>query len=313
MGKLIVDQIQKPGGSVFTLPSTAIAGSLTSDASGNLSIVAPLTTPIMVASDSWKIVGSVISGSGRQNLYSTGEWSSSGPNSTYQNATGAGSNATYTHQSWNMALGDGYPNGTTQNTFTNDYLGLNARKTEYAHQNRIGFTYRSNYYFDNATSYGGVSWRLMPVRNTTNAAITRTINFNYSTQDTYNGMGLGYFTPSTTTGTNYANVAGGTWTQVATDTANSAMTSSSASITIPANTTVILMLVTAHQYATTGWFIDSSMFYNLNTFFPMSGDLVCDNRMLNTLATYRDTFTSSNSSSTPQDAYTACATLYGDR
>ena len=309
MGKLIVDQIQKPGGSTFTLPTTAAAGSLISDANGNLSITSG--NAVMLAPDSWRIVGSVVSQSARQNLYSTGEWSSSGPNSTYQNATAAGSNTTYTHQSWNMAMGDGYPNGTSQNMFTNDYQGMYSRRVEYAHQNRLGWNYRSNYYYDNASGYGGVTWRLMPIRNTTSSSITRTLNFFFSSYDTYNGSALGYFTPSGT-GTNYAGVTGGTWTQPFTDTSNT-MTTSTASITIPANTTVIVMFITSHNYQTTYWFPDCNMFYNLNTFFPTSQDLVCDNRMLQTLSMYRDTTSSTNAVSNPEQAYTNCAVLFGDR
>jgi len=306
MGKLIVDQIQKPGGSTFTLPTTAAAGSLISDASGNLSVQ---TGSLMVAPDSWRIVGSLTSQSARGNVYSTGEWTSSGPNSTYQNATAAGTNAAYTHQSWNMALGDGYPNGTSDYTYQADYQGHYPRRIEYAHQNRTGWNYRTNFYYDNNTSYGGVTWRLMPVRNTTSASITRTLNFMYSSYDTYNGAACGYYTPNTSV---YSTTSGGTWTQSFTSTSNT-QTTSSISVTIPANTTIIVMLVTSHNYQTTYYFSDTSMFYNLNTFFPTSGDLVCDNRMLQTLAIYRDNTSSSYTTSAPDQAYTNCAILFGDR
>lgn len=310
MGKLIVDQIQKPGGSVFTLPTTAAAGPLVSDASGNLSVLTN-SSPTMVAPDSWRIVGSVTTQSARQNPYSTGEWSSSGPNSTYQSATAAGTNADYTHQSWNMAMGDGVPNGTTGIMYNSDYIGHYSRRIDYAHQNRLGWNYRTNFYYDNATGYGGITWRVMPVRNTTSAAITRSLAFMYSAYDTYNGAALGYFTPSGT-GTNYAGVTGGTWTQPFTTTGQT-ITSSTANITIPANTTVLVMFITSHNYQTTYYFTDSSMFYNLNTFFPTSGDLVCDNRMLQTLSMYRDTSATTNAVSAPEQAYTNCAVLFGDR
>ena len=312
MGKLIVDQIQKPGGSVFTLPTTAAAGSLISDSSGNISVNTSPTV-MLLPTDSWRIVGSITTQSARGNLYSTGEWTSSGPNSTYQNATAAGTTMTYTHQSWNMAMGDGSPNGTTEYGYNSDYIGHYPRRIEYAHQNRMGWNYRSNYYFDNNTGYGGVTWRIMPVRNTTSSSITRTLNFNYSSYDTYNGAALGYYTPITSSGTNYANVTGGTWTQPFTTTTSTAQNQGTASIIIPAYTTVLVMFITAHQYSTTAWFIDSNMFYNLNTFFPTSGDLVCDNRMLQTLSMYRDTYVSSNSGSNPEQAYTNCAILFGDR
>jgi hypothetical protein len=312
MGKLIVDQIQKPGGSVFTLPTTAAAGPLISDSSGNISVNTSPTT-LLLPTDSWRIVGSITTQSARNNVYSTGEWSSSGPNSTYQNATAAGTSTAYTHQSWNMAMGDGVPNGTTEIAYNSDYIGHYPRRIEYAHQSRMGWNYRTNFYYDNATSYGGVTWRIMPVRNTTSSSITRTLNFNYSSQDTYNGSALGYYTPTTSSGTNYANVTGGTWTQPFTTTGSTSSTSTNASITIPANTTVLVMLISAHQYVTTYYFIDTSMFYNLNTFFPTSGDLVCDNRMLQTLSMYRDTSSTNNANSAPEQAYANCAILFGDR
>lgn len=309
MGKIIVDQIQKPGGSTFTIPTTAAAGYLRSDVSGALSIVSP---EIQIP-DNYRIVGSIVSQSGKGNLYSTGEWTSSGPNSTYQNATAAGTNATYTHQSWNMALGDGYPNGVNMEyCYTNDYSGMLSRKIEYAHGTRLGWMYRSNYYYDNASSYGGVTWRILPVRNTTNTAITRNLPFAYSSYDTYNGAALGYFTPANSSGTTYSTVTSGTWTQPFSATSNT-ITHSSAAITIPPNTTILVMLITSHNYQTTYWFTDSNLFMGLNTFFPLTGDLICDNRMLQTLSMHRDVSLSSNSLSAPQDTYTACATLFGDR
>jgi hypothetical protein len=162
------------------------------------------------------------------------------------------------------------------------------------------------FYYQNNTSYGGVSWHVMPVRNTTGASITRTLNFMYSAYDTYNGAALGYYTPNAAT---YATTTSGTWTQPFTATSNT-ITTSTASIVIPANTTILVMLVTSHNYQTTYYFKESSMYYGLSTFFGTG--LVCDLRMLNALALLR-TPASTNTTSAPQQIYTGCATVYGNR
>ena len=307
MSKLIVDQIQKSGGAVLTLPvADGTAGQyMSTNGSGTLTWSTPVV-PSSVVADNDKIYGSVFTASARQNIYSTGEWSSSGPNSTYQNATAAGTNATYTHQSFNMFLGDGYPNGTSEIMYSADFRGLENRTKLYANNNRLGHNYRELFYYENATGYGGVSWHVMPVRNTTASSITRSLSFMYSAYDTYNGAALGYYTPNAST---YGATTGGTWTQPFTSTSNT-ITSTSASITIPANTTVLVMLVTSHNYQTTYYFKESSMFYGLGSFFGTG--LVCDLRMLEALATIRTT-SSTYTTSYPEQIYTGCALVYGDR
>jgi hypothetical protein len=307
MSKIVVDQMQKSGGVALTLPLTDGSNGylMQTNGAGVLSFTAPITNTI-VPEDTANIYGSVFSASARGNIYSTGEWTSSGPNSTYQNATAAGSNATYTHQSFNMFLGDGYPGGTSQIMYSGDFRGLDYRTILYSGNDRLGHNQRELFYYENNTSYGGVSWHVMPVRNTTGASITRSLNFMYSSYDTYNGAALGYYTPNATT---YAATTGGTWTQPFTSTA-STITSASASIVIPANTTVLVMLVTSHNYQTTYYFKESSMFYGLSTFF--GSGLVCDLRMLNALALLR-TPSATNSVSNPEQIYTGCATTYGNR
>jgi hypothetical protein len=308
MSKIVVDQIQKSGGAAFSLPLTdGTAGQLVkTDGSGNLSFISPVDTDTVVPADSAQIYGSVFTASARGNIYSTGEWTSSGPNSTYQNATAAGSNATYTHMSFNMFLGDGYPGGTSQPMYAGDFRGLENRTILYSGNDRLGHNNRELFYYENNTSYMGVSWHVMPVRNTTGSAITRTLNFMYSAYDTYNGAALGYFTPD---GATYAATTGGTWTQPFTSTSNT-ITSSSASITIPAGKTVLIMLVTSHNYQTTYYFKESSMFYGLSSFFGTG--LVCDLRMLNALALLR-TPSATNTTSNPEQIYTGCAAVYGNR
>lgn len=307
MSKIIVDQIQKSGGVPFSLPlSDGTAGHIvTTNGSGQLSFAAPPANTV-VPDDNALIIRSVMSSSARGNVYSTGDWTSSGPNSTYQNATAAGSNATYTHMSFNMFMGDGYPNGTSQPMYSGDFRGLEHRTILSAANERVGHNYRELFYYENNTSYGGVSWHILPVRNTTASPISRSLSFMYSSYDTYNGAALGYYTPDAAT---YAGTTGGSWTQPFTNT-SSTITSTSASITVPANTTVLVMLVTSHNYQTTYYFKESSMFYGLDTF--LAGDLICDLRMVEALATVR-TPSATNSVSAPYEVYTACAAAYGDR
>jgi len=307
MSKIVVDQIQKSGSAAFTLPVAdgAAGDMMTTDGLGQLTFATPPVNTI-IPNDSVLINGSVMTASARGNVYSTGEWTSSGPNSTYQNATAAGTNNTYTAMSFNMFMGDGYPNGTSQIMYAHDFRGLENRTIMYSNGNRLGHNYRELFYYENNTSYGGVSWHVMPVRNTTNASITRTLNFYYSSYDTYNGAACGVYTPNAAT---YAATTGGTWTQGFTNTGTT-ITSSSISVVVPANTTVLVMLVTSHNYQTTYYFKESSMFYNLSTFFD--GDLVCDLRMLNSLATVR-TPSATSSVSAPHEVYTGAAALYGDR
>lgn len=308
MSKIVVDQIQKSGGVAFSLPTTdGAAGQLMkTDGAGNLSFVAPPTDTIIPA-DNALTYASVMTASARGNIYSSGEWTSSGPNSTYQNATAAGSNMTYTHQSVNMFLGDGYPNGTgAQYKYAADFRGLENRTMLYSNGDRLGHSYRELFYYQNDTSYMGVSWHVMAVRNTTGSSITRTLNFQYSAYDTYNGAALGIFTPNAAT---YAATTSGTWTQPFSATSNT-IANSSASITIPANTTVLVMLVTSHNYQTTYYFKESTMFYGLSSFFGTG--LVCDLRMTHALATLR-TPSATNTTSNPEQIYTGCAAVYGDR
>jgi len=305
MSKLIVDQIQKSGGAAFSLPSSdGTSGQLLqTNGAGLLSFVSPAG---VVPTDNNNMYGSVMTASARGNIYSTGGWTSSGPNSTYQNATAAGTNATYTHMSWNMFLSDGYPNGTTEIMYAGDFRGLEYRTKLYSSHNRLGHNQRELFYYKNETSYGGVSWHVLPVRNTTAASITKSLSFMYSAYDTYSGAALGVYTPNAAT---YAATTAGTWTQPFTSTSDQ-ITSTSSSITIPANTTVLVMLVTAHSYRTTYYFKESSMFFNLSTFF--SSGLVCDLRMLEALSTLRSP-SATNTTSYPYEMYTACAAVYGNR
>lgn len=334
MSKLVVDQIQKSGGAALTLP-TASAGAanslMVSDASGNLTFStlgnllpagisgSQLTTDgsgnlsftkaAVLIPDNNLIIGTVATSSARQNVYSTGEWSSSGPWTTYQNNSSTGTDANGTIQAWNMFTGDGYgTSGTTQPYFAHDYAGEYNREIHYAASNRVGDIEKTWFYYDNATSYGGVTWRVLPIRNTTATSISTTVYFSYSSYDTYNGASCGTFTPSGTSSL-YSAQTGGTWSQGYTNTSNT-ISNASMSITVPANTTILVMLNTSHNYQTTYYFDESNSFHNLSTTF--STGLICDLRMLNTLAMARS-LSNGQTTAYPHTMYTSCATLFGDR
>ena len=265
----------------------------------------------LVPDDSINTIGSVISNSARQNVLATsgitGEWTSSGPWTTYYHSW---SNANSITQGFNMFMGDGYPNGTNQKMYVNDGpTGSKSRVKEYAHGNRLGTMLKDHHYLDNTTSsYAGVSWRCTPVRNTTDAAITRDLTVYLSSTDTnYGGCSIAVYTPDSST---YAAATGGTWSTPFTGGSNTPATTRTGSIVIPANTTVLVFTNSIHDYQTTSKFKDTNMLYGLDVFF--AGDLLCDLRMLETLATARLTG-STNQVAVPHELYTVCATQQGDR
>ena len=307
MSKIIVEKIQGgSGGSELTIPTAdGTAGTFIKiDGSGNLSF-AGLS---VLTEDSPDIVGSVVSNSARNNVYSTGEWSSSGPWTTYYHSWQDANSIT---QGFNMFMGDGYPNGTTQVNYTNDGSSNAAtRIREYAHGQRIGVNRKDYYYIDNiTTNYSGVSWRCIPVRNTTGSTITRTFTGYLSARDTnYGGNSFTVYTPNSSV---YSTTTGGAWSKLTTPTANTDMNAISVSVVVPANTTVLIMMNSIHRYATTARFKDTSYLTGLQNSF--GNGLVCDLRMLETLATAQIGKTCTNQTSHPQYLYPACAAAYGDR
>ena len=345
MSKLIVDEIQKNGGDALTLPTTdatvnnqPMVGStsgvlsfgptglpaadgtsgqyLTANGSGGSSwVTVPSASP--VANDSVLSVGMVISSSQRQNLYSTGEWDSTGPNSSYFNRL---SDANSIQQAWNMLLGDGRPNESgsgNNNMSTMFYSGDSgqqySRQTIFANNERLGHNFKNFYYHDNAgtgQNYAGVTWSAIPIRNSGSSAATITLKTTRSGGSTYGGTGIVYYTPTTSSGTNYANVTGGAWTTVQASTSNQEYVNHDASITVPANTTVIVMMTSNHRYYTTYRFKDTHMYLNLSAAF--TGDIKCDQRMLAAIGSARSP-SATSTSATPHEMYTSCAALYGDR
>ena len=365
MSKIIVDQVQKNGGDVLTLPSTdatannqpmvgATNGNLTfsplalpaadgganhpvtTDGSGQLQFGAfglPAATgtsgqflssngtdavwiagpsSVAVDSDSDEIIGTVCTDSARGQSY-TGDWTSSGPNSTWYAYQALG--GSYSDETWNMFLGDGYPNGTSQIMYSNNDHANNHRVMEFANRNRVGHANQYRYYYKNQTSYSGNCFRVMPIRNTGSGSITVTVKCyasSYSNSQ-YSGSCLGYFTPSNSSGTTYSTVTGGSWSVLAQyDSSDQDYNlTSGASVTVPAGKTVLVMLVSSTFYHTTYQFTDTNYFYDLHTTFSNS-DIVCDMRMLTALQMARSTSNTSTTGS-PVEIYTACANLFGDR
>ena len=335
MSKLIVDQIAKNGGVPLTVPAAdGVANAvIKSDGAGVLGFTGfglPTTAgttgqlltkgagtastwasagPAAVA-DTIDVIGSIVTTSARENVYSTGEWSSSGPWTTYYHNWQDANSIT---QGWNMFLGDGYPDGTSQHMYTNDGESNSMqRRIEYANGDRIGRNLADHYYYDNSTgNYAGCTWRCMPIRNTTNSDVSRSFTAYLSSKDGgYGGSAIMYYTPDVAT---YAATASGTWTSAWQGGNDSASTNRSGTVVIPANTTVLVFTLSSHQYATTYRFKDSNMPYNLDAFF--GAELVCDNRMLSTIAIGRmgniDGVT--NTQVYPWTTYNLCATMYGDR
>ena len=311
MGKLIVDQIQKPGGSVFTLPTTASAGYFQSDASGNMSVGAVKAAPI-----EGNTIGMIVTSSAQANVYgSTGQWTSDGPGGqTYQaRYVGNTSSDSYsTYQAWNMLMGDGTPTGTSERLFAYNRNGDILRQPYYANNKRLGHMRQVQYYSDNTTDdYTGITMSVLPVRNITGASVTKTFSFyNSSDYSSYGGAALGIFTP--TSGVAYSAVTGGTWSQGYTYTSSSNQTGGTASVTIPANTTVLLLMTSSHNYQTTYRFIDLHYYYSLDT--AIDGTTtICDLRMLETLRTNRNIGNTAYNVLGMANYYTQCATQYGDR
>ena len=314
MGKLVVDQIQKPGGSTFTLPSTAAQGVLQSDSSGNLTIT---NSKLLLVPEASSVVGMIVSVSAQSNSYSTGSWSSTGPGSQLiQNSKLGSVTDSYasTYGGWNMLMGDGSPAATdTSIAYVSNMHGQALRQAYYANNKRIGH-YTHRFYTQNITGdYSGLTYSALPVRNTTSSSITRTFYVMHSSSySSYGGASVAVYTPTYSSGTNYANVTGGAWTNVYAYTTNINAVVGNFSVTIPANTTVILFFGSSHYYMTTSEFNDIHMYYNLDTAIDGTS-LISDIRMLETLRTNRNSGNTAGNTINMPNYYTNCAALYGDR
>ncbi len=315
MSKIIVDQLQTTGGTAFTLPTTDGAANqyLSTNAAGVLGWQSQPTPPVntVLPDDDYRIVGTLLSGSSRDNIYSTGEWSSSGPWTTYYNTWQDTSSRI---QGINMFMGDGKGSSASSSDifYVNDGMHNETRKLEFAYSDRVGHHRKDYFEYDNSTgNYSGIHIRALPIRNTTAVNITRSINAYASAKDDgYGGSAVYLFTPDNT---DYSAVTGGTWTDVnTTGSSDSDTNHGTTSIVIPANKTVVLFLVSATRYQTTYRMKSTNMFTDLNTFFPSTGDLVCDLRMLYALRQARVP-SAGTQTDTFFNVYNVCASLYGDR
>ena len=278
--------------------------------SGVTSFVTLSTSP--VPDDHILSTGMVMTSSARDNVYSTGGWSSSGPNSTYYNNL---QDASAQGQAWNMLMGDGYADSTGGQLFyVNDDGDTFHRELIFAHNKRLGHYYRDMMYYDNATSqsYAGVTFSCIPIRNHASSGSTNvSIKMKKSTgNNNYGGSGVMYYTPTFSSGTNYANATGGAWTVLNSYASNTDDHNYTATVPVAAGTTVLLFMSSAHRYHTTYRFKDTHFYYDLQTAF--ASDIKCDQRMLHALWMGRQPSQAYNTH-TPYEIYTTCATLFGDR
>jgi len=315
MSKIVVDQIQKSGGVALTLPTTdGTSGQfMKTDGAGNLVFGAgPVVDVIsgLVAPEGKGIIGSLVSHTDRNNVYSTGEWSSSGPWTTYT----ANQSHTDNHliQFINMTLGDGMGNsGSSELNWFGDFDGGLSRQLQFANGNRLGYS-RDVFHYDNATSYSGHSFRIMPMRNTSGSAISVSFSSYCSDywQAGYEGSALFVLAPNAGL---YSGVTGVTGTSLATSSTSTQQTSLTGTFSIPANTTVLVCLVSTDQYQTTYRFKDTNYFHNLSTTFT-NASIICDMRMLSSL--YQSRFNMSYSgaaSAIIKKIWNDTALNYGDR
>jgi hypothetical protein len=303
----------------FALPTTAGTDGqvLTSTGTAAAWEALPESQPGLPTESSDNFIGTMVTTSSRNNSYSSGGWNSSGPNSTYQNQNAFSSHA---EETWNMLLGDGTPDSTTgaAKTFVNNGGYDLYRYFEFAYGVRVGYYLKDIQYYSNSTSYSGTTFRVLPIRNTSNASINVGVKAMGSTYgDSYNSTAMGYYTPTFSSGTNYANATGGGWTALASSTGNNtSYTYPSQTVTVPAGVTVLVVLISGHGYQTTSRFSDTNQFIDLDTTFT-SSSVICDIRMLNALSVARAGVGTNTAASTstayPYRVYQLCAALYGDR
>jgi hypothetical protein len=314
MAKIIVEQVQGGNsGDALTLPTAdGTAGQfMKTDGSGALSF-GTLVVAGFPADDNDLMIGMVMSSSARDNVYSTGQWTSSGPNSTYYNDLHDASART---QAWNMMLGDGKPQAAvSENLFySNDQVGQFHREKIFAHNRRIGHSYRSLHYEPNDTSqsYAGVTFSCMPIRNKGSSSVDVAISTKRSCgSNDYGGSGVMYYTPTGGSGP-YAATTGGGWTVLNSYTSNDGDYKATYTVPVPAGRTVLLFMTSAHRYETTYQFKDTHAYAELQTMFTHA-DIQCDLKMLEALYSCRQPAAIYNAS-TPYEMYTSCATCYGDR
>ena len=127
-----------------------------------------------------------------------------------------------------------------------------------------------------------------------------------SVDTNYGGCCIFTYTPNTSV---YSTTTAGEFYEAFTGGSNSVSTTRSGTVTIPANTTILIFITSIHHYETTYRFKDTNMMIYLNSFF--TGGVVCDLRMLETLATAR--IGTTHTDAEPYALYPVCANSFGDR
>jgi len=322
MSKLVVDTIQRPGGAAVSFPiADGTAGQyLKTDADGSLYFGSAYTYPSLsgplVAQEGKGIIGSVSSYSDRYNTYSTPQWTSTGPSGDayYGYTSYADPNLI---QFINMALGDGKPQGTTEGFIGDDDRGSGSRTLMFTTGSRLGYK-RDRLCWNNNTSYAGHTFRIMPLRNTSAAAISVDLYARCTDYWSagYEGTNLFVLTPNTSTYSTVTTVSSTNIAQSQTTT-NTTGVNLTGTVSIPANTTVLVCLVSSTSYQTTYRFKDTNYFYYLNSSYTFANsNIICDMRMLTSLYTsYFNLPNSGNCVGTGILAplWTKTATNFGDR
>ena len=275
--------------------------------------IIPTSVVGLLAPEGINNIGSLFTHSDMSNQY-TNAWTSSGPWTTFQGY------AAYTDNSliqWiNMALGDGYGNSGRTDVLIGDSQRDYSRTVEWTNGNRVGHYRDSGWQGSNNSTWSGMGFRMMPLRNTTSLSVTVPVSA-YATAGAsagYNTVCLFTLTPnsskySTTTVVNSLLL----YQQSA---ANANYNTGAQNITIPANTTIIVCLSSGDLYGTTSRFVEGSFFYDLNNTCTASNGVICDMRMLTSLQNSRfnlpyNVAAAGNSVLAP--LWTMTATNYGDR
>lgn len=156
---------------------------------------------------------------------------------------------------------------------------------------RMGTDHYQNAVGSHSTSYTPIMYGTVFVKNTTDAAITRTFYTRMSVEANsgYQYANVGYFTPNAAT---YGGVTDMTYTRVANQTGNDTNWTSGNSITVPAKTTVAVVLYNSCYYDT-GIYNGHQVAYrqtcyNLQSFFTQAKDLVCDTKATLAYLTLKD-------------------------
>jgi hypothetical protein len=151
----------------------------------------------------------------------------------------------------------------------------------------------------------------MPIRNNSSSSIDVVLQTTASSRSNLGGAGRAYYTPTFSSGTNYANATGGAWTVLSSYQSSTDTHDYAATVPVPGNTTVLFMMTSTWNYRTTYQFFDTNLLRSLHTTFT-DANIVCDLKMLEALYMARQP-AAIKLASTPYELYTSCATLFGDR